>query len=40
MSFDERLKTAFKEETKEWNAPTELKEKYLTKSDTFKKEDE
>ncbi|MBU5346325.1 DUF3600 domain-containing protein [Paenibacillus lautus] len=31
MSFDERLKTAFKEETKEWNAPTELKEKILNK---------
>ncbi|WP_339224110.1 DUF3600 domain-containing protein [Paenibacillus sp. FSL W7-1279] len=31
MSLDERLKTAFKEETKEWNAPTELKEKILNK---------
>ncbi|MGN7356754.1 DUF3600 domain-containing protein [Paenibacillus sp. SAF-054] len=29
MSFDERLKTALKEETKEWNAPAELKGKIL-----------
>ncbi|MDR0269396.1 DUF3600 domain-containing protein [Paenibacillus sp.] len=29
MSLDERLKTAFKEETKEWNAPAELKGKIL-----------
>lgn len=29
MSLDEELKIAFKEETKEWNAPTELKEKIL-----------
>ena len=29
MSLDERLKTALKEETKEWNAPVELKGKIL-----------
>ncbi|GIP26378.1 hypothetical protein J23TS9_15080 [Paenibacillus sp. J23TS9] len=29
MSLDERLRTAFKEETEEWTAPAELKEKIL-----------